>query len=271
MPQDAPTAADACRAVTPAEVERYQRDGWAKLEGFVHPEMVRRLLAVAKQRMGEDGDSNPPFPLKQPFYNPEFGGALADPGLRPLIEGVGREAKALMQRRPGLEVRYFCDVFAAKLPAARQTRHAGNGRTYFHQDYMNWGVDRSGGMTFWIALADLPPETGTMSFLDGSHRMGSLGHYRSYRQGDLLDDYPELRERCRLTGPVAYKAGDVTVHSNLTVHGAGENLTDRPRWAYTIIVNPADVRWNGAPAEAYDTAGMTMLQELDDARFPIIG
>jgi ectoine hydroxylase-related dioxygenase (phytanoyl-CoA dioxygenase family) len=101
--------------------------------------------------------------------------------------------------------------------------------------------------------------------------MGALGHYRSYREGDLLDDYPELREVCAITGPVAYAAGDVTVHSNLTVHGAGENLTERPRWAYTVIVNPGDVRWNGGPVEAYDTAGMIMLQPLDDERFPIIG
>jgi hypothetical protein len=274
MPQTPRPAASPgfpCRSVTTEEADRYQEAGWVKLEGFVRPEMTQALLALARQRMGEDGDSNPPFALKQPFFNPEFCGALADPKLRPLVEGVGRAAKSLMRRRPGLEVRYFCDLFAPKLPAARASRHAGNGRTYFHQDYVNWGVDRSGGMTFWIALTDLAPEAGTMSFVDGSHRFGALGHYRSYAEGgDIFDDYPELRERCTLTGPVAYRAGDATVHSNLTAHGAGANLTDRPRWAYAIIVNPADVRWNGAPAEAYDTADLQMLQPLDDERFPII-
>ena len=73
-----------------------------------------------------------------------------------------------------------------------------------------------------------------------------------------------------MSGPLTYAAGDVTVHSNLTVHGAGANLTDRPRWAYTVIVNPADVRWNGGPAEAYDTTRLQMLQPLDDERFPIV-
>jgi ectoine hydroxylase-related dioxygenase (phytanoyl-CoA dioxygenase family) len=122
-------------------------------------------------------------------------------------------------------------------------------------------------MAFWIALMDIAPEAGTMSFANGSHRLGSLGNYRT---GDLLEVYPEILDRCTLSEPFGYRAGDATVHSNLTVHGAGLNQTDLPRWAYTVLVNPADARWNGAPAEAFATAHMTLHQELDDERFPIL-
>ena len=66
-------------------------------------------------------------------------------------------------------------------------------------------------------------------------------------------------------------AGDVTVHSHLTSHGAGANLTERPRWAYVVVVQPADIHWTGAPPEAYDTTGWRPFQTFDDARFPIIG
>jgi hypothetical protein len=271
MPDNTQSRAYPSRPVTVEEIEHYHAHGWVKLKGFAHSDMVQTLLDIGRRRMGEDGDSNPLSDLKQPFFNPEFGGALENPILRPLLNGIGRSAKALMRRRPGLEVRYFCDFFAPKLPASNQTKHAGNGRSYFHQDYSNWAVDRSGGMTFWIALEDLTPDTGTMSFIDGSHRFGALGHYRSYRgDSDVLDDYPELRAQCAMTGPLSYAAGDATVHSNCTVHGAGTNLTDKPRWAYLVCTNPADVRWNGAPPEAYGTTGMRMLQELDDERFPII-
>ena len=264
------SAANPCRAVTAAEIAHYQELGWVKLPGLVHPELVRRLLDIARARMGDDGDSNAPIEVKQSFFNPEFGGGLADPAIRPLIEQVGRNAKALMGRRAGVEVRYFTDLFAPKLPAAKDFRHAGNGATHFHQDYINWALDRSGGMTFWIALADLAPQSGTMSFVNGSHRMGTLGNYRNYDRGDLLDCFPEIRERCTISEPISYTAGDATVHSNLCVHGAGPNLTGQPRWAYAIIVNPADARWTGAPAEAFDCTGMRIHQELDDERFPII-
>jgi ectoine hydroxylase-related dioxygenase (phytanoyl-CoA dioxygenase family) len=193
--------------------------------------------------------------------------ALTDPTLRPLLNQIGGNAKRLMRRQPNVEVRYFAENFAVKLPAAKQSGHAGNGRTQFHHDFPNWQLDRSGGMAFWIALMPLTPEMGTMSFVSGSHRLGVLGNYRN---GDLLDVYPELRERCTVTEPMTYQAGDATVHSSLTVHGAGFNTTPHPRWAYTVIVNPADARWNGAVAEAYDTSRMVVHQELDDERFPIL-
>ena len=96
-----------------------------------------------------------------------------------------------------------------------------------------------------------------------------LGNYRTYE--NILDIYPELRTRCELSEAMTYSVGDVTVHDNMTVHGAGENLTDRPRWAYLVIVNPSDARWTGAVPEAYDSTGMKLFQELDDERFPLIG
>ena len=260
-----------CRKVTAHEVDHYAEHGWVKLPGFLGRGLAARLLAMPRARMGDDGQGNAISPMQQPFFNPEATHGARDPALRPLIEGIGANARLLMQRREGLGVRYFGDMFAAKLPAASDTRHPGAGATYFHQDFMNWALDRSGGMTFWIALDDLVPESGTMQFFNGSHRLGALGHYRTYGEGDILDDFPELLSRCTLSEPMSYAAGDATVHSNLTVHGSGENRTTGPRWAYIAIANPADARWNGAPPEAFDTAGMTLHQQLDDERFPIIG
>ena len=269
MSQSATSVSAPCRTVTAEEIAHYDEHGWAKLSGFIQPDFIRELLAMAKARMGEDGKGNAVSPMIQPFFNPELSGGLGDPVLRPLFDGIGQSAKLLMQRRPGIGVRYFGDFFAAKLPSAQPTRHPGAGATYFHQDFINWALDRSGGITFWIALTDLGPESGTMQFFSGSHRLGALGHYRTY--DDILDEYPELRTRCTLSEPMRYTIGDVTVHNNMTVHGAGENRTDQPRWAYLVIVNPSDARWTGAPPEAYDTVGMTLHQELDDERFPVIG
>lgn len=261
-----------CRAVTAEEIAHYAEHGWAKLPGFVPPATVAALLAMAQARMGSDGKGNAVSPMKQPFFNPEVTGGPGNPQLRPLLDGMGRSAKALMQRSPRIEARYFGDFFAVKLPVSRETEHPGAGATYFHQDFTNWALDRSGGMTFWIALADLAPESGTMSFLSGSHRDGVLGHYLTYDEGeDIFDDFPELRDPERLSEPMSYAAGDATVHSVMTVHGAGENLTDGPRWAYIVTANPSDVRWSGAPPEAYSTEGMTLRQELNDERFPVIG
>jgi hypothetical protein len=257
-----------CRDVTPAEITHYQKFGWVKLSRFIAPKMAQTLLELARIRMGEDGDSTEG--ISQPYFTVAFGGGLDNPAIRPLINGIGKNAKALMDRQSDVGTRYFSDFFAPKLPASRVTKHAGNGPTAFHQDFITFGVDRSGGMTFWIPLEAYGPEAGTMSFISESHRTGVIGSYRTYGDGDARDIYPELRE-LEMSDPVVYDIGDITVHSHLTVHGAGENQLDKPRWAYIILAQPADVCWNGAPSEAFDPTGMEVNQPLADERFPIIG
>jgi hypothetical protein len=267
MPSPVAASVVPCRSVTPQEVAFYQEFGWAKLKGFVRPEIVHLLLKSARQRMGDDGDSTEG--ISQPYFTVGYSGGMTNLAIRTLIEGVGQGARGLMQRQPGIGVRYFSDFFAPKLPAAKKTRNAGNGATSFHQDFITFAVDRTGGMTFWFALEDYGPEAGTMSFVNKSHRHGVIGSYRTYGNGDALDAYPELRE-LGLSEAMTYAVGDVTVHSHLTVHGGGPNLTDKPRWAYIVLMQPADVCWNGAPSEAFDTGGMQMNQPLDDERFPLI-
>lgn len=267
-----------CRSVTAEEVEHYQELGWVKLKGFVRAEIVKLILKSALERMGEDADSNavietigPGVEKKIAYFNAEYGGGLENPPVRSLIEHVGKNAKWLMSRSRPVGVRYFSDFYAPKLPSSKQARHGGNGPTSFHQDFINFSVDRSGGMTFWVALEDYGPEFGTMSFVNGSHRLGVLGNYRTYQKGeDLLDIYPNLRNELKISEPMFYAAGDVTVHSHMTAHGAGANLTDRPRWAYLMLVQPADACWTGAPAEAFDCSGMQINQPLPEDRFPTL-
>lgn len=263
-------AAEPFRSVTAEEIDHYHTFGWVKLEQFVPREHVDTLLAIARNRMGDDGDSNAPAQAFS-YFNPEMTFGLTSPVFRPVIEHMGKNARALMRRRRPVGVRYFTDFFAPKLPANQSSSHGGNGISGYHQDYAASASDRSGGMVFWMALTDLAPESGTMSFVSGSHRFGVMGHQTTYGDGNVLDQYPELLDHCTVTEPLSYAAGDVTVHSNLCVHGAGPNLTKQPRWAYLVIVNPADACWNGGPADAFDTTGLSLYRELDDERFPVIG
>jgi hypothetical protein len=259
------------RDVTPTEIAHYREFGWVKLDKFIPRGRVNDLLAMAKDKMGEDGDNNAP-PEAFSYFNPLTMRGLKDPTLGPVIEHVGRNARALMARRAAVGIRYFTDYFAVKLPSSKKKANSGGaGSSDWHQDYAASASDRSGGMVFWTALTDLIPQKGTMAFLNGSHRFGVMGHYATYGQGNLLDSYPELIDDCRSSGNLSYSAGDVTVHSNMTVHSAGANLTDTPRWTYIVIVNPADACWNGGPADAFDTTGLQLHKILDDGRFPIIG
>jgi hypothetical protein len=257
------------RDVTPVEVAHFREFGWVKLEKFVPTAHVDAVLAIAKERMGPEGDRNAP-PQAFSYFNPLTMRGLGEPILGPVIRHCGQNARALMARKAPVGIRYFTDYFGVKLPSKQPSQRGGNGASDWHQDYAASASDRSGGMVFWMALADLTPDSGTMAFLNGSHRFGAMGHYTTYGQGNLLDAYPELLDHCAPTEHQSYRAGDVTVHSNLCVHSAGLNLTDKPRWTYMVIVNPADACWNGGP-DAFDTTGLQLHKVMDDGRFPVIG
>ena len=52
--------------VTPEEVEHLHEHGWVKLKRFVDPDVLTRMLDMARERMGDDADSNPlPPPCEQ--------------------------------------------------------------------------------------------------------------------------------------------------------------------------------------------------------------
>lgn len=258
------------RSVTDEEVAHYQELGWVKLKQFVRPEITELLLGIAHHKMGDDGDSNAAYGINQPYFNAEYVGGLQHPTIRPFLESLAKSASALLARKNGVGIRYFSDVFVPKLPSSKSTKNAGNGPTAFHQDFITFAVDRTGGMTFWIPLESYGPVAGTMSFINRSHRMGVMGSYHTYDGGDVRDVFPELNDM-EMTEAMEYELGDITVHSHLTIHGAGKNMMDKPRWAYIFLAQPADACWNGAPSEAFDPTGMTLNQRLDDERFPIIG
>lgn len=272
-----------CRPVTADEVDHLHELGWVKLEAFVDPDVVHAVLDLARATMGDDADSNPLSPFLAAaveegkpgldYFNAQRSTGLSNPVLRPLIRDVGKSAK-LLQRRVGadgvgIDVRYYSDFFAPKLPASRTSRHGGNGPTAFHQDFITFAVDRSGGMTFWFPLEAYGADAGTMSFVNRSHRAGVLGDYTTYGGGSALDVFPELRA-LDMSEPVTYDVGDITVHTHLTVHGAGPNLMDRPRWAYFLVTQPADVCWNGSPCPNFDSSAMTPWEPFGDERFPVI-
>ncbi len=272
-----------CRMVTDDEVEHLHEHGWVQLKQFVDPRALSEILEVAREQMGEDGDSNPLHPFVEAavaeggagvkYFNAHSAGGLRNPVLRPVIEQVGQNAQRLLKRR-GLDgtplgIRFYQDLLAPKLPSSKVSRHGGNGPTSFHQDFITFAVDRTGGMTFWIPLEAYSPESGTMSFVSGSHRLGVMGDYTTYGEGDALTAFPELQD-LEMSAPMHYELGDITVHTHLTVHGASENRTDLPRWAWLLIVQPEDICWNGAPCPNFDHREMRLWQPMQGERFPVI-
>ena len=143
--------------------------------------------------------------------------------------------------------------------------------TVFHQDFPWMPMDRSAMLTFWVALAPITAEMGSLRFRDGSHRAGLLG--RSFvRDGDDLPSvYPWLAD-LPLVGGFDLEPGDATVHHALTVHGAPMNTGDSTRLSFAATYFDAATLYTGAPYTQTDQLepALTVNRAFDHPRFPLV-
>ena len=132
---------------------------------------------------------------------------------------------------------YFC-----KMP--------GDGkRVAWHQDASYWPLTPSKTVTVWLAIDDSDPGNGCMRVIPGTHTMGHLTFRMTEDQSDNVlnqevENIGELGEPVDLT----LKAGQVSIHADLTLHGSEPNTSDRRRCGLTLRYAAADVRayagWN---------------------------
>ena len=74
-------AADArampCRMVTPEDVAHCSEFGWVRLRKFMEPALLAEILAIARSRIGDDGDGNDPYGKEIACFNAGYGGGLS--------------------------------------------------------------------------------------------------------------------------------------------------------------------------------------------------
>jgi ectoine hydroxylase-related dioxygenase (phytanoyl-CoA dioxygenase family) len=114
-------------------------------------------------------------------------------------------------------------------------KEPGGGFTPWHQDQTYWPLETDRTITMWMPLADVPPEIGTMTFVNGTHRAGHLG--ASGISDETQAGFDEMLAagewETETHGPLA--AGDATFHAGWTLHAAPPNPTERLRPVMTVI------------------------------------
>lgn len=132
----------------------------------------------------------------------------------------------------------------------------------WHQDASYWPITPSKTVTVWLAIDDADLDNGCMKFLPGSHLHGHLEYRESSSdEGNVLDQTVEEIERFGEPVPVVLKAGEISIHSDLLLHGSEANHSDRRRCGLTLRYCPPEVRayldWHlkGVVARGEDTGG----------------
>jgi len=119
----------------------------------------------------------------------------------------------------------------------------------WHQDASYWPLSPSKAVTVWLAIDDADCENACMRFISGSHHFGHL----TFRPGSpadhsVLNQVIENPEQYGTPVDDLLKAGEISLHSDLLLHGSEANLSDRRRCGLTLRYASTDVRagmdWN---------------------------
>jgi non-haem Fe2+, alpha-ketoglutarate-dependent halogenase len=145
--------------------------------------------------------------------------------------------------------------FFCKLP--------GDGRTVgWHQDAGYWPLTPTNAVTVWLAIDDADVENACMRFIPGSHHFGHLT-YQLTEESDPSILNQVVPEAERFGAPVnnILRAGEMSIHTDLLLHGSEANTSTRRRCGLTLRYTTVDVRagmdWNqkGVLVSGTDTAG----------------
>jgi non-heme Fe2+,alpha-ketoglutarate-dependent halogenase len=224
---------DAPRVLTPEQIARYNRDGYlAPVRIFTDSEIlsIRAYFDDLLKRVMQAGGDSYSISSAHLKYGPVYD-ILTEPRIVDVVSDLlGENAIAWGSH-------FFC-----KMP------HDGKAVAW-HQDASYWPLSPSKAVTVWLAIDDSDVENACVKFVAGSQRSGHL----TYRPSDPAEhnvlnqsiDNPELY------GEIVFdvlKAGEVSLHSDLLLHGSAANDSDRRRCGLTLRYCSAEVHadlgWN---------------------------
>src|SRR3954467_3653400 len=122
-------------------------------------------------------------------------------------------------------------------------------RVSWHQDSSYWPLTPSMAVTAWLAIDDATVENACMRYIPGSHQFGHLTYTLSETdEANVLNQTVEGAEKFGKPVNVELKAGEISIHSDLLLHGSEANQSNKRRCGLTLWYCPAIVRaelgWN---------------------------
>ncbi|MDL4816535.1 phytanoyl-CoA dioxygenase family protein [Actinomadura opuntiae] len=236
-------------------VGAYRQYGFVRVRGVLEPDRIERFRSGAETFLeahrAESLETRGAFSQLVNVWR-------RDRTLRDLT--LDRRLGRIAEQLAGFPLRLWHDQMLVKEP------HSGTA-TEFHQDRPYWPHqgDRL-PLSAWIALVDVPPERGCMTFLPGTQHHTGLRAQDLHDADDLFAAEPALRWAPRVTLPL--RAGDCTFHSGYTGHMALPNRTGTARLAHVNIYIDAETAFSGEAHPVTDDLGLTAGAPLGGELFP---
>jgi len=257
--------------VTPEQVRSYQDNGFLVIENFLDAEETAHWSRTTDEAVAERLASNSSALNNQGdpenYYAQVFTQCLkladSHAGMRALMldQRLGRVAATLA----GVDgIRIWHDQALFKPPFGNPTG--------WHLDNPYWSFSSRDALSIWVALDDATRDNGCLYYVPGTHKTATWQNAGiGKNQGDLFKVYPQWREIGTVGCPCP--AGSAVFHNGLCAHGAGANMTNRPRRAMTCAYMPDGETFNGTrnilPEDYFKTLNVGDVLD-DDAVNPLI-
>ena len=171
-------------------------------------------------------------------------------------------------------VRLLEDNALNKSPSPHEVR--------WHQDYSYWPLAQPNAVTAWIALDDTSRTNGAMLMAVGSNHLGErlpvvFGTGTAYLHESRPPSVAEVGDPAEVGLPVEVvelAAGEVSMHSAMTWHASGPNLSERGRRAMVMRYVADGTIWLGSQRYEYnysdEEVGLAPGEPIGGRYFPII-
>jgi ectoine hydroxylase-related dioxygenase (phytanoyl-CoA dioxygenase family) len=210
MPKAAPAEA-------PSWVEAFWRDGFAVHEDVLAPDELAPLREAA-------GDPRVAGGLAGLRADREVAHLLGLTGRQPAFAALARHPRiiAIVSALIGPDIQLQHSKIATK-PAA-----AGRGAYPWHQDFAYFPHTNTSLVAVMVMLDDATPENGCMRMVRGSHRLGQLEHRLRGNFSGGCQESERWADPASIV-EITPRAGGISVHHCLTLHGSEATRSGAPR------------------------------------------
>ncbi|MDJ0993366.1 MAG: phytanoyl-CoA dioxygenase family protein [Dinoroseobacter sp.] len=111
----------------------------------------------------------------------------------------------------------------------------------WHQDASFWKLSPARTVTVWLAIDDADEANAAMRFIPGTHNQGAI---ETSAMGDNSVFHKGIAQAERFGAPFTntLKAGQMSMHADMLVHGSLANSSERRRSGLTLRYCPPEVR-----------------------------
>src|SRR5262252_2386127 len=219
--------------LTREQIAAFNRDGFLKAIHVFNEDEIsahRRYFDGLLERVVAAGGDSYSISTAHLKY-PQVYDLLAHPRIVAVVKDL------LGENVIGWGSHYFC-----KMPRDGK-------RVSWHQDASYWPLTPSKTVTVWLAIDGADTGNACMRFIPGSHLYGRLTWRLSEDdEGNVLNQTVADVERFGAPVDDVLRAGEISIHSDLTLHGSEANDSDRRRCGLTLRYCAAEVRahlgWN---------------------------